>query len=169
MALTQELLADEQVDGLTFSGGEPMAQAAGLAALARTVRAKRDVSVICFTGYRLARLRSWSLDSPAIRDLLAQVDVLIDGQYVAAHDNGRGLRGSTNQMVHHLSDRFAGSSYDFENRPRSAEIRIGERDVTLVGVPTRELLVELDRVLDSVAVTGLTPDNSRTAPRSSER
>ncbi len=124
-----------------------MAQAAGLAALARELRARRDVSVVCFTGFTLARLRNRP-PAPGVAELLDQVDVLIDGQYVAALDNGRGLRGSANQVVHHLTDRLAGTGYDFEQRARSVEIRVGDRDVTLVGVPTAALLARLDQVLD---------------------
>lgn len=146
--LADELLADPGVDGVTFSGGEPMAQAAGLAALARELRARRDVSLVCFTGFTLARLRERP-PTPGVAELLDHVDVLIDGQYVAALDDGRGLRGSANQVVHHLTDRLAAVGYDFEQRARTAEIRIGERDVTLVGVPTAELLARLDRVLDA--------------------
>ncbi len=146
-----------------------MVQAAGLAALARTVRAERDVSLICFTGYTLPRLRSRP-PGPGVADLLAEVDVLIDGRYVAARDNGRGLRGSTNQVVHHLTDRLAGSGYDFENRTRSVEIRLGDGDMALVGVPPPGLLATLDRVFDA-AVTALAtqePGNSPTAARSAE-
>ena len=151
--LAEELLRDERVAGLTFSGGEPMAQAAGLAALARAVRAERDVSVISFTGYTLARLRNRP-PNPGVAELLAEVDVLIDGQYVDARNDGRGLRGSTNQVVHHLTDRLAASGYDFEQRPRDAEIRIDDGAVTLVGVPPHGLVATLDHVLDAHRATG---------------
>lgn len=56
--LAAELLADPQVTGFTLSGGEPMSQAAGLARLVRRARLLRDISVVCFTGYRLERLRT---------------------------------------------------------------------------------------------------------------
>jgi anaerobic ribonucleoside-triphosphate reductase activating protein len=147
--LVDELLADPAIDGLTFSGGEPMMQASGLAAVARAARGTRDVSVVCFTGFTLSRLLS-KPPSSGVGALLAQVDVLIDGQYVEAKNNGLGLRGSTNQRVHHLSGRHLGSGYDFENQVRPAEIRIGDRDVTLVGVPAPGLLDRLDHVLGSV-------------------
>lgn len=150
--LAGELLADPSVDGLTFSGGEPMAQAAGLAALAREVRAVRDVSLICFTGYTLARLRSRP-PGPGVADLLAEVDVLIDGVYVAARNDGRGLRGSTNQVVHQLTGRLADSGYDFENRARSVEIRVGDGTVTMVGVPPHGVVDALDRALDNPVIT----------------
>src|SRR6185503_20609437 len=38
------------ITGLTFSGGEPMEQAAGLASLVRLAREKKDLDLICFTG-----------------------------------------------------------------------------------------------------------------------
>lgn len=147
--LARELLADPRVTGLTFSGGEPMAQAAGLAEVARRAREIRDVSVICFTGHRLERLRTRP-PGPGVTALLAAVDVLIDGVYVAALDDGRGLRGSSNQRVHHLTGRLAGSGYDFAHRARSAEIAVNGPEALLIGVPPRGLLDAFDQAVDAV-------------------
>ncbi len=55
--LAAELLADGAVSGLTLSGGEPMLQAAPLAAMVRIARRARDVSVICYSGHTLQELR----------------------------------------------------------------------------------------------------------------
>lgn len=148
-ALAAELLSDPRVTGLTFSGGEPMRQAAGLAEVARLARREREVSVICFTGYRLERLRA-APPSPGVPALLAAVDVLIDGRYVAALDDGRGLRGSTNQRIHHLTRRLADCGYDFARRPRTAEIAISGPEALLVGVPPSGLLAAFDSAVDSV-------------------
>ncbi|MCM2430832.1 4Fe-4S single cluster domain-containing protein [Streptomyces sp. RKAG337] len=147
--LAAELLADPRVTGLTFSGGEPMEQAAGLAEVVRLAREVRDVSLICFTGYRLPALRARP-PSPGVPDLLAAVDVLIDGRYVAALDDGRGLRGSSNQRVHHLTGRLAGQGYDFGDRPRTAEIAVTGREALLIGVPPPGLLAAFDTAVDSV-------------------
>ncbi|MEU3223835.1 4Fe-4S single cluster domain-containing protein [Streptomyces sp. NPDC006976] len=158
--LARELLADPRVTGLTFSGGEPMAQAAGLAEVARRAREIRDVSVICFTGHRLERLRSRP-PGPGVAALLAAVDVLIDGVYVAALDDGRGLRGSSNQRVHHLTGRLAGSGYDFAHRARSAEIAVNGPEALLIGVPPRGLLDAFDRAVDAVRTRTTTPTRVR--------
>jgi anaerobic ribonucleoside-triphosphate reductase activating protein len=142
-ALAEELLADPDVDGLTFSGGEPMAQAAGLARLAAHARHLRPgLSLVCFTGYRREALRT-----PGQRDLLDQVDVLIDGLYVAARNDGRGLRGSTNQRVHHLTPRLSGSGYDFEARARTAYLRLFDLDLFVVGVPPAGLADAVRRAI----------------------
>lgn len=128
------LTADPEVDGVTFSGGEPMLQAAALAETIAVVRRDRDVSLICFTGYRLEALRERP-PGPGVADLLAAVDVLIDGLYVAARDDGLGMRGSANQRIHHLTDRLRDSGYDFGGRPRTTELQFAGDDLLLVGVP----------------------------------
>jgi anaerobic ribonucleoside-triphosphate reductase activating protein len=154
--LAEELLADPRVDGLTFSGGEPMAQAAGLAEVARLAREIRDVSVICFTGYRLERLRTRP-PSPGVPALLREVDVLIDGLYVTALDDGRGLRGSSNQRVHHLTGRHAEGGYDFAGRPRTAEIAVTGPEALLIGVPPKGLLDAFDSAVDTVRARASAP------------
>jgi anaerobic ribonucleoside-triphosphate reductase activating protein len=132
--LAAELLADPGVCGFTFSGGEPMSQAAGLAEVIRVARQHRDLTLICFTGYRLAELRARP-PGPGVTDLLAHTDVLIDGRYVATRNDGRGLRGSTNQRVHFLTGRLAHFEADLVGGPRRSEIRIRARSALLVGVP----------------------------------
>jgi anaerobic ribonucleoside-triphosphate reductase activating protein len=131
--LAGELLADPEVTGLTFSGGEPMSQAGELAEVIRCARAQRDLTLICFTGYRLAELQAAGA-RPGVADLLAQTDVLIDGRYVAARNDDRGLRGSSNQRIHYLTDRLAGLP-DLARGPRRSEIRLRPRSALLVGVP----------------------------------
>ncbi|MFE2412569.1 4Fe-4S single cluster domain-containing protein [Kitasatospora sp. NPDC059408] len=148
-ALAAELLANERVTGLTLSGGEPMAQATALAETVELARARRDVSVLCFTGHRLERLREHP-PHPGVPRLLALVDVLVDGLYVAGHNTGRGLRGSTNQRVHRLSSRSRAEDHDYENGPRSAEIALDGPEALLVGVPPTGLLEAFDTAVTTV-------------------
>jgi anaerobic ribonucleoside-triphosphate reductase activating protein len=130
--LVDELLADPQIQGLTFSGGEPMLQAPALALLARLARKKRDLSIICFTGFPRHVLQT-TPPGPGIDDLLEQVDVLIDGPYIARLNDNWGMRGSSNQRIHTLTNRL--SAYDLESSPRKAEIQIQDGHTLMVGVP----------------------------------
>ena len=132
--LAAELLADPEVTGLTFSGGEPMLQAGALADLARQARGERDLTLIVFTGFRLAELLR-KPPGPGVPDLLGQADVLIDGRYVASRNDGRGLRGSDNQRVHLLTGRLADSCAELAAGPRRTEIRVRPTSALLVGVP----------------------------------
>lgn len=130
--IVDKLLIDE-ITGLTFSGGEPMEQAKALAEVVRLARHRRDLDVICFTGYRYETL----LKKPArsgVLDLLELVDVLIDGPYISKKNNSIGLRGSTNQRIIHLTDRLQG--YQLENQVRKVEFKIDDGSLTMVGIPT---------------------------------
>jgi anaerobic ribonucleoside-triphosphate reductase activating protein len=132
----------EQIGGLTFSGGEPIEQAAGLAALARLARQKKDLDLICFTGYRYERLVN---DPPneGVAALLAETDVLIDGPFVQSLADSTGLRGSSNQRILHLTSRLTG--YDLEAQQRSLEITITNGEMAFVGIPTPHVLSALER------------------------
>ena len=142
--LAAELLAEPGVSGLTLSGGEPMLQASSLAAMVRAARRRRDVNVICYSGFTLSELRERP-PAPGVPDLLEQVDVLIDGPYQEAANDDRGLRGSSNQVVHHLTGRLIGASQTLAGGPRTAEIRVRDRSVLLVGVPPACLARDIDR------------------------
>ena len=136
----QDILKDLDLDaisGLTFSGGEPMEQAAGLAALVRLARQKKDLNLICFTGYRYERLLSQPPNA-GVLELLAEVDVLIDGPFVQSLNDSVGLRGSSNQRVIHLTSRLR--HYDFESASRTVEITVKDGELAFVGVPTPGVL-----------------------------
>ena len=132
-----ERLDLDAITGLTFSGGEPMEQAAGLAALVRLARQKKELDLICFTGYRYDRLLK---DPPntGVPELLAEVDVLIDGPFIPSLNDSVGLRGSYNQRVIHLTSRL--KEYDLESSTRNVEIRVTDGELRFIGVPTPGIL-----------------------------
>jgi len=127
-----ELLSNPKITGLTFSGGEPMLQAAGLARLARMARQRRDLDIICFTGFQKTHLEK-SPPGYGVAELLGLIDVLIDGPYLEQLNDNKGLRGRKNQRIHYLTDRLAGS--DLENISRRVEIKVSDGQVLMVGVP----------------------------------
>ena len=133
----------EGISGLTFSGGEPMSQAGGLAALMRLARQRKDLDLICFTGYRYERLLK---DPPnaGVAELLAEVDVLIDGPFVQSLHDSMGLRGSSNQRVIHLTPRL--KDYDLETAPRKIEVSVADGELAFIGIPTPGILVALERI-----------------------
>jgi anaerobic ribonucleoside-triphosphate reductase activating protein len=138
-----ERLSLDKIDGLTFSGGEPMEQAAGLAALIRLAREHKPLNLICFTGYRYERL----LKNPpnrGVAELLAQIDVLIDGPYVQALNDSVGLRGSSNQRVIALTSRL--NVYNLESQSRNVEVKIADGELAFVGIPTPDMMDALKNI-----------------------
>lgn len=105
-SLVQQILSNPRTQGVTFSGGEPFWQAPALAELARRVKAA-GLNVLSFTGFTLKQLQS--PDAPdGAQDLLAQLDLLIDGPYVeslAIHCPDS-LVSSSNQRVHVFNPAF---------------------------------------------------------------
>lgn len=162
------LLRDESVEGLTFSGGEPMLQAAGLTAVAREARRRRPLSLICFTGFRLEQLLARP-PAPGVDDLLAEMDVLIDGRYVRSLDDGRGLRGSTNQRIHHLTDQLRHCDYELLHGERVAEIRLSDGEALLVGVPPPGVAAAFDRAVRLAGHRSRSPFLSTTTAETESR
>lgn len=99
--------AGEPRDGISVLGGEPMAQAAGLAALLRRLKA-RGLHTTIYTGYTLEALARRS--EPAVQAALELTDLLIDGPYREALAESAGeWRGSRNQrLIHHPSSVLRG-------------------------------------------------------------
>ena len=84
--------------GVTFSGGEPFAQADALADLARMLRPRYDVA--CYTGYLFEALLAKSERDEGTRRLLENIDILVDGPFVEARKDRLLLfRGSANQRI----------------------------------------------------------------------
>ena len=93
--ILEVILADPFAD-VTFSGGDPMFQPQGFAALARAIKERSGKNIWCYTGYLFEQL----LENPAQRELLELVDVLVDGRFVEAlKDELLRFRGSSNQRI----------------------------------------------------------------------
>jgi anaerobic ribonucleoside-triphosphate reductase activating protein len=120
--LASEILDGAGLAGLTLSGGEPFAQASGLALLLELVAdGAPNLNVICYSGFTRAQLEGRAASDDGVRRLLQRTDVLIDGRYRHELNDSRGLRGSANQVVHFLSDRIQGDHSLFETGPRRVE------------------------------------------------
>lgn len=101
-ALWAEISAVEGLEGVTFTGGEPMAQAEALAELATACRA-RGLSIFIFTGYRQEQLKS-----PNQLKLWSLADIVVAGPYVQAQRSfEHAWVGSANQQVHYVSARYS--------------------------------------------------------------
>ena len=82
--------------GVTFSGGEPFAQAAGFAKLAKLLKEK-GYEVASYSGYTFEELLEGSDDQ---KELLRSIDILIDGPFLMAEKSLEiAFRGSRNQRI----------------------------------------------------------------------
>jgi anaerobic ribonucleoside-triphosphate reductase activating protein len=120
--LAERILNGPAIEGVTFVGGEPFAQAKALAQLGMRLQAA-DLSIVTFTGYVYENLcannrQDW-------QDLLAVTDLLIDGPYRQdLADTNLPWIGSSNQRYHFLSPRYRHLENTLHNIPNRLEIRV---------------------------------------------
>lgn len=120
------------VEGVTFLGGEPFAQAEALSVVARGVK-RAGLSVMVFSGYTLDELRA--MESPPVRELIALTDLLVDGRYEESlRTTARRWVGSDNQVMHFLTDRYSPLDPRF-HEGNHVELRLQGDTLTLNGWP----------------------------------
>ena len=80
---------------VTFTGGDPMYQAAGFGELAAAIHSRTNKDIWCYTGFTYETLISYDQ-----RYLLEHIDVLVDGPYIQSlRDETLLFRGSKNQRL----------------------------------------------------------------------
>lgn len=95
--IMQRIESNPLLDGVTFSGGEPMCQAEGLKDLARMIKEK-GLHLAVYTGFEYEKLINSKIKG--VKELLEYVDVLIDGEFKQElRDYRLKFRGSSNQRV----------------------------------------------------------------------
>lgn len=143
----QQMTAQEAADwylslpdagGLTISGGEPMLQAGPLADMVDGIRREKDMGLIVYTGFRLEELQA--KQDAQIDRFLSLIDLLIDGRYEQELDHNQPYRGSANQRLLTLTDRYQAEveTYYGTDAGRQIELRVTGSSVLLVGVPGRD-------------------------------
>ncbi len=102
-SLFEQILAEQDnIEGISISGGEPLQQIIPLLNLMEKVKQETALSILLFTGY------SWDeiLAFTEAERLITCLDVLIAGRYNENLPCTKGLIASTNQTLHLLTDRY---------------------------------------------------------------
>lgn len=83
--IVEEILKNPLLDGVTFTGGDPMFQTEGFYLLAKKIKEKRnDLNILIYTGYTYEELLEISKEDEYAEKLLELTDYLIDGRFVLA-------------------------------------------------------------------------------------
>jgi anaerobic ribonucleoside-triphosphate reductase activating protein len=130
---------------VTFTGGEPFAQADVLMVLAERLR-DFGLSLMAFTGYELHELTT-----DAQRRLLACLDIVVTGRFVKslAQESLR-WRGSSNQHVHFLTQRHHDIMESATDEPSVEVVIDAKAHAVVTGFPSPLLVAAL-------TVRGATP------------
>ncbi len=134
------ITSSREIEGVTYSGGEPFEQPEGLYHLSKMLR-YRGLSVLAYSGFTYEELATG--ENVYRRLLLSQLDVLIDGRY--DHNQAASLlwRGSSNQRVIFLTDRYSNYQHMVNHPGTQLEIRLEDENLSLTGNFSDEILREL--------------------------
>jgi len=105
--ISEWLQSIPDIEGVTFSGGEPFEQAAAVLETINSIRENMgsDFSVFVYTGYEIEFLRK--SNDRNVHDLLNAIDILSAGPFdYKLRDETLLWRGSSNQSLHFLSNRY---------------------------------------------------------------
>jgi anaerobic ribonucleoside-triphosphate reductase activating protein len=96
-SLIEDIKQNRYIDGVTFSGGEPLLQTEAFIHIAEKLK-ESNINIVCYTGFTFEEIIE-SKNESHIR-LLKLTDMLIDGPYMEElKDLGLTYRGSKNQRV----------------------------------------------------------------------
>lgn len=96
--LIGRILKTRYLDGVTFSGGDPLAQPEAVIAAADAARQK-GLSVWCYTGWTLEQILEGKAGERAL-EALSHIDVLVDGPFRLELLSKECIyRGSSNQRL----------------------------------------------------------------------
>lgn len=95
VASLMKIIMADPFANVTFTGGDPMYQAAGFAELARAIHTYSNKDIWCYTGFVYE-----SLIHEDQRELLENLDVLVDGPFIQKlQDSDLLFCGSSNQRL----------------------------------------------------------------------
>lgn len=147
--LCESFLKLDDIEGITLSGGEVFLQIDALHELLKIVRAQSDLGVIIYTGFYIDELRK--MDNPKVNEILdGLADIIIDGPYIEELNDGKSLKGSSNQNVNFITDRYTKYSDIYDAESRNAELYVNEKDLFFVGIPDKKTLESWNKISDKL-------------------
>lgn len=97
--IVKAIKQNPMLQGVTFSGGEPFMQCEPLIELAKECHSL-GLNVMVYTGFTFEELQSGFTNKPQWRELLENIDILVDGKFILAEKSLMlHFRGSKNQRI----------------------------------------------------------------------
>ncbi len=121
------------IDGISISGGEPFLQATALLDLVLQLRQQQaNWNILLFSGYTLNYITK---NIKSATKILDQIDMLIDGPFVANQMTSHPLLASNNQQLHTFSKQGETLKSKMASiHPNQANLALGQDRDYLIGI-----------------------------------
>jgi len=123
-----------EFDGVTISGGEPFLQAAELRRMIDLFISMGVDDILVFTGFYENELRE--MKDPDVDSVLSNIAVLVDGPFIESRYVEDPLRGSDNQNVIVLNEKYADSYDVYRKEEKKIDVFRFENEVHFIGIPS---------------------------------
>ena len=138
--LLHSIIKNNDIDGVTISGGEPIEQVEAISQLVEEIKlCRNDLNFILYTGYDFDAIKK--LDK---MNYLKNIDVLICGPYIEKLNDGKGIRGSSNQEIVFITNKMFKHKDYFVNSERLLEISVKDDRLNIIGIPDKNLLTKIN-------------------------
>jgi len=122
--LASKILENKTIEGVTFSGGEPLLQSKALYKLGLILKEK-DLSIVTFTGFSTDVMED--INDANWNNLLSITDILISEPYIEEEKCTDMIWiGSRNQEYHFLSERYKDLEDKIDSLENKVEVRLNK-------------------------------------------
>lgn len=142
-----------KVDGITITGGEPFLQAKELLQLIYMFNNLGIEDILVYTGYTLGQLKE--MNNPDINEIIKNIAVLVDGQYVDELNDNKPLRGSVNQCIFFLKQKYMDKYKNCLDSKRAVQNIYFKNGLISIGIPVKDYRNEIKSRLKARGIIGL--------------
>lgn len=136
-ALARFIASIDGIEGVTVVGGEPLLQYKALTKILSLIK-RYGLTTMVYTGYLYEDIIKYP--HPEMKNLLSNTDILVDGSYIREKDHNEMWRGSANQRIFFLSDRYKGWKWVKKAKKRILSIHYSsDGKFLLLGIPAASL------------------------------
>ena len=132
----------DNIDGVTITGGEPFNQTVELYGLITFLKNNITDDILIFSGYTLEEL--CQRDDLSTHKILKEIAVLIDGKYVEKLNDNLAMRGSSNQRIHILNEKYRSRYESLIKEVRKVQTVYFAQNLLTIGIPMKHYKRELD-------------------------